>query len=75
MLIIIRIISIVDAKQKFNIKENDFVYLYLGFIKPYKGIENFNKLKIENKKLIIAGSVLNKNYFNKILQTMKIFNL
>lgn len=63
-------ISINDAKQKLNIKENDFVYLYLGFIKPYKGIENlienFNKLHIENKKLIIAGNVLNKSYFNKI---------
>ena len=63
-------ISINDAKQKFNIKENDFVYLYLGFIKPYKGIENlienFNKLQIKNKKLIIAGNVLNKNYFNEI---------
>ena len=63
-------ISINDAKQKFNITKNDFVYLYLGFIKPYKGIENlienFNKLQIENKKLIIAGNVLNKNYFNEI---------
>ena len=63
-------ISIIDAKQKFNIKENDFVYLYLGFIKPYKGIENlienFNKLQIKKKKLIIAGNVLNKNYFNEI---------
>ena len=63
-------ISIEVAKQKFNIRENDFVYLYLGFIKPYKGIEilieNFNKLHIKKKKLIIAGNVLNKNYFNEI---------
>tara|TARA_B110000211_G_C14022321_1_gene528258 strand:+ start:179 stop:1210 length:1032 start_codon:yes stop_codon:yes gene_type:complete len=68
-------ISINDAKQKFNITKNDFVYLYLGFIKPYKGIENlienFNKLQIENKKLIIAGNVLNKNYFNKIFTENK----
>ena len=68
-------ITIEDAKLKFNIKENDFVFLYLGFIKPYKGIENlienFNKLQIENKKLIIAGSVINKNYFNEIFTDNK----
>ncbi|WP_445725692.1 glycosyltransferase, partial [Flavobacterium sp.] len=57
------------------IEENDFVYLYLGFIKPYKGIEElisaFKSLKINNKKLIIAGNVLNKDYFNSIFEKNK----
>lgn len=59
-----------EARNKLKIEEKDFVYLYLGFIKPYKGIENliksFSSLKIINKKLIIAGNVLNENYFKEI---------
>jgi glycosyltransferase involved in cell wall biosynthesis len=56
-----------------NIKKNDFVYLYLGFIKPYKGIEdlitNFKKLNIANKKLLIAGKIFNESYFQKIFSS------
>jgi glycosyltransferase involved in cell wall biosynthesis len=63
-------ISFKEARQELNINEESFVYLYLGFIKPYKGIENlienFKRLEINNKKLIIAGNVLNKKYFDEI---------
>lgn len=64
------IISNEEARLKLNIKKDDFVYLYLGYIKPYKGIEelitSFQQLKILNKKLIIAGNALNIDYFNEI---------
>jgi beta-1,4-mannosyltransferase len=63
-------ITFKEARKELNIEDESFVYLYLGFIKPYKGIEklieNFKKLQIDNKKLIIAGNVLNEKYFKKI---------
>lgn len=62
--------TVKEARDILNINENDFVYLYLGLIKPYKGIEDlikhFKKLDVKNKKLIIAGKVLNQNYFMNI---------
>ena len=63
-------VSKMAARKMLNISTDDFVYLYLGFIKPYKGIEEliyaFEHLDIPNKKLIIAGNVMNKNYFKSV---------
>lgn len=50
-----------QARNKFNIKENELTFLYFGRIMDYKGIDNlleiFQKLCItdQNIKLIIAG--------------------
>jgi len=52
-----------EARKKFDLKEDDFVFLFLGNIKGYKGIEPllnaFNNVRNEypNAKLIIAGKV------------------
>ncbi|QJD87439.1 glycosyltransferase family 4 protein [Cohnella herbarum] len=48
-----------DVRRQYNVSEDDDVYLFLGAIKAYKGIENliesFNALKTKRTFLIIAG--------------------
>lgn len=62
-----------ESRNKLGIKEDDFVFLYLGMIKPYKGIEKlikaFIQLNLNNSKLIIAGKVFNEKYFETIFTT------
>jgi glycosyltransferase involved in cell wall biosynthesis len=59
-----------ESRNKLGIKEDEFVFLYLGMIKPYKGIEKlikaFKELNLNNSKLIIAGKVLHQKYFETI---------
>ncbi|XID93093.1 glycosyltransferase [Paenibacillaceae bacterium WGS1546] len=49
----------VDVRQLYGIGENAAVYLFLGAIKAYKGVEEliaaFNAVKTETSYLIIAG--------------------
>jgi glycosyltransferase involved in cell wall biosynthesis len=59
-----------EARRFLNIADDKTVLLYTGFIKPYKGIDNliecFKKSFQENTILIIAGKVMNSDYFEKI---------
>lgn len=54
------------ARHQLNIGEQKKVMLYLGLIKPYKGItsliECFNRYYDENTVLIIAGRIMDINY-------------
>jgi glycosyltransferase involved in cell wall biosynthesis len=47
------------ARAKLKIHRDDFVFLFLGKIEPYKGIEKlineFSKMNLSSAKLIIAG--------------------
>lgn len=53
-----------EARRFFSISEEDIVFLFLGQIRPYKGvlnlIESFSKLDMPNVRLIIAGKPLNQ---------------
>ena len=56
-----------DAKQKLGLPDDTFVYLFLGLIRPYKGIEDlisaFKILKSQKLRLLIVGRVFgNTNY-------------
>lgn len=59
-----------EARKFLNISEDKTILLYMGFIKPYKGIDNllecFKKSFKENAILIIAGKVMNSDYFETI---------
>ena len=59
-----------DSRSKLGLNHEDFILLYLGFIKPYKGIEeliiSFKKNKLPNQSLLIAGRAMDQNYFRKI---------
>ena len=63
-----------DARKILNLK-NDKILLYLGTIKPYKGIlkliKDFDAIDCKNIKLIIAGKFVNKNYLMKINNSIK----
>ena len=63
-----------QARNELNLDQDDKVLLSLGYIKPYKGIENLIKefSKIPNKKvqLLIAGQVMDKKYFKNLQNTI-----
>jgi len=64
--------------EKFNIKDGDKVFLSLGSIRPYKGIEElidvFNDLP-DNFKLIVAGRPFFEDHFNGLKSRAKRDNI
>ncbi|MEI7586789.1 glycosyltransferase family 4 protein [Runella sp.] len=61
-----------ESRKRLNLNENDFVYLFFGELKPYKGIDNLLKAYAEiaqpNDRLIIAGKSYDAAYFASIKQ-------
>ena len=59
-----------EARKRLNLKENAFVYLFFGEIKPYKGLQNllpvFNKVVKENDVLIIAGKSYDADFLDSL---------
>ena len=68
-------ISKFEARKKLRLKENDFVFLFHGFIRKYKGVEKiidaFKDLEIENKKLLIVGKIVDIKEEKKIKEKIK----
>jgi len=65
-------ISKQEARKELRVNLSAFVYLFLGGIRPNKGIENlitaFNQVDQDNKLLIIAGNPGNYvAYLNKLI--------
>ncbi len=54
-------ISKSDARKQLDVPEGSFVYLFLGLIRPYKGLEElfnaFKKLDEPDARLLVAGRV------------------
>jgi len=63
-------ISPLEARRQLGLPEGAFVYLFLGWIRPYKGVEDlitaFEKLDLPDARLLIVGQVSKSIY-----QTMK----
>lgn len=64
-----------EIREKYNIKKDDFVFMYCGRIVPDKGVYElvraFSQLERENVKLIIAGGITyssreTSEYFDKV---------
>lgn len=59
-------VQMAAIRKEFGINENDFVFSMFGFLRPYKhyeeGIKAFKQLKMENAKLILAGSSSSVEY-------------
>ncbi|MDQ3142567.1 MAG: glycosyltransferase [Bacteroidota bacterium] len=64
------------AREYLKLTDQHFVLLFIGSLRPYKGIleliDSFNRCKQENWKLIIAGDTLDTKYMDKI--SKKILN-
>jgi len=62
------------ARNILGLENNNLVMLYLGFIKPYKGIEqlikDFHLIMDPNIRLLIAGQGIDKKYTEKIKQAL-----
>lgn len=67
-----------EARIKLNLSLDSKVLLSLGYIKPYKGIENliheFSKIKNEKVQLIIAGQIMDQIYFDNIQKSIIYLN-
>ncbi|WP_299487740.1 glycosyltransferase [Acaryochloris sp. IP29b_bin.137] len=65
-------ISKSDARRLLGIPSSDFCYLFLGNIRPYKGVvqlvKAFNELERQDSTLVIAGSPITINISDKILK-------
>ena len=61
-----------EARARFDIPASAFVYLFLGQIRPYKGVEEllkaFAKLPDSDARLIIAGNAHSPDYARSIQQ-------
>lgn len=59
-------ISQLEARQQLSLPEDAFVYLFLGWIRPYKGVEDliaaFEKLDLPDGQLLIVGRVSRSIY-------------
>lgn len=68
------------ARKYFNFNNKDFILLFFGVIKPYKGVENlletFKQLAKKRKKvkLLVAGNCNDKDLKKKLNNYQKEFN-
>ena len=66
-----------ESRKKFNLVDTDFTYLFLGLIRPYKGIvdliESFQNINDPSVKLIIAGRLESKE-LGDVLKKKEAFN-
>lgn len=62
-------------KEKYGIGEDDFVFTIFGRIRPYKNIENgievFKNMRMQNAKLLIAGTPTDIKYARQIKNLCK----
>lgn len=61
------------AREKFSLPDDIITILFLGYIKPYKGVEDlieeFKKIHDKKLHLIIAGNPLNEELKDKIISS------
>ena len=70
--------SKLNSRKIIKIDKHCRLYLFIGFIRPYKGldelIDSFDKLNLTNSKLLIVGFVRDINYYKKLLRKLKNIN-
>ena len=63
------------ARNKLKLPSNEFVYLYFGLIRNYKGLDklinSFKNLNKENIRLLIVGKPFNSDIKNQVEQSMR----
>jgi beta-1,4-mannosyltransferase len=60
-----------EAREQLGIKQDAFVFTFLGQIRSYKGVENlintFKELDLPDSRLIIAGKPISTEYKNHLI--------
>lgn len=68
-------ISQLQARQQLGLPADGFIYLFLGLLRPYKGLETlisgFTQLKAPMGRLLIAGRVFRESYKDKLLHLIQ----
>ncbi len=68
-------ISREEARCQFGLAQDQFVFLFLGLLRPYKGIERlldaFSRLEAPQARLILAGHVASPEYKALVLTAAK----
>jgi glycosyltransferase involved in cell wall biosynthesis len=68
-------VSRVNARSRLNLPQKDLTFLFLGLIRPYKGIvelvDCFQDLNCSNTKLVIAGRILDQQHAEYIRKKVK----
>ena len=68
-------ISAVQSRKKLKIRKDEFVFLFFGLIRDYKGVEDlidtFSKMNFKKTRLIIAGKCLDNSLKKKITRSIK----
>ena len=63
-----------SLRAEYGISDADMVFLFLGFISPYKNVEllidTFKKIKNRNVKLLIAGNPSSISYKDQLIERM-----
>ena len=71
----LNMVSRKEARHQLSLDEKLRVVLYIGYIKPYKGISNLIEAykkqykKEDNVVLLVAGHAMNTDYLEKIIQS------
>lgn len=59
-----------ECRKRLSLKDDEFVYLFFGEIKPYKGVSDlidaFSKIARPNDRLVIAGKSYDSTFFAPI---------
>lgn len=67
------------ARENLQLKQDEFVYLYIGQVREYKGVENllhaYNDLHNANSKLVIAGKCHDSELKKKLAELSRSENI
>jgi beta-1,4-mannosyltransferase len=68
-------ISRLEARRQLGVPDDAFVYLFLGLIRPYKGVEDlidvFKKLETPTSQLLVVGRVFGAGYTEELLNRIQ----
>ena len=63
-----------EARHQLGLSDDAFVYLFLGLLRPYKGLEDlfdaFNKLEWPEARLLVTGKVFGVNNYASRLRNL-----
>ncbi len=68
-----------QARKKLGLKDNDFIILFFGLIRSYKGIDDlitaFSKLEQKDLRLLVAGKCIDESLKQQISKAQKNLNI